>query len=404
MSWEGIDHALNRVRGEADRITLDLADLDRRIVHRMPKATDLAGRTRERWESVEEHVHGLRDLTSALRDVVDRATGLRATADPASRTEIGRLLDGPSVAAPLGPITSAEAVARICAHYSVVTETVSAVETAWDALGPRITELDAVWNDIGTLADMVGLDRTEYDPLGAAVFHQAEVVRFDPLALVDDGRVDTSALERLRGRLERTRGELRDALRMRDSYDENVTRLRYAVDDVAAVLSRARSLRATVVARISRPAAPDVPDPVPDLRAAVADLDRLRDAGRWRDLGTRLGELQRDIHEATDTAREREAALTGLLESRARLRGRLDAYRSRAVRAGCAEDGRLAGLHGEAHWELWSTPCDLPAATETLSSYLRRLRELVETTSSEGRTILGPAASDDESDGGGVIR
>ncbi|WP_159944868.1 MULTISPECIES: hypothetical protein [unclassified Nocardiopsis] len=416
MSWEGIDHALNRVRGEADRIALNLTDLDNHVGHRLLRGADLVGGTRRRWEHADRHVHRLRAVYEAFRRVVDRIADLRASAGgPGDQAHLTALLNGASVALPArevplrdrGPlytgresVTLAEAVARMSADYEEATEVISAVETAWDALHPRLAELDAMWQEVGTLVDMVELGEEEYESLRADLEAVGATVRRDPLAFVERGRVDTSSLEGLRLRLERVRGELRDALRMRDSYAESVERLRHAIADVGLVLARARALREQVVAKIASPAAVEVPDPVPLLLAGVGGMDLLRDQGRWRELGACLGELQHAIHEAADDAREREANLTGLLERRAELRGRLDAYRAHAARLGLAEDERLAGLYRRAHWELWAAPCDLREATVALSSYQRTLQEIGGTGFPSDRTTPGAGASDGESDGG----
>jgi hypothetical protein len=413
MSWEGIDHALNRVRGEADRISLNLADLDHHVGHRLLKGAKLVGRTLARWEHADRRVHSLWTVYGAFMSVVERATDLRARGSDAQR-ELTFLLTGESVALPRDVplaerglldedtehITLAEAVARMSADYHEATEVISVAETAWDALHPRLGELDAMWQEVRTLSDLVELGDTEHEALRAELELVGDVVRGDPLSLFEDGRVDTSALDRMRGRLERTRGELRDALRMRDSYDESVERLSSAIDDVESVLRRARELRTRVVSKISSPEAVGVPDPVPGLRTRLGDMDALRAQGRWRDLGALLGELQRAVHAAADDAREREANLTGLLERRAELRGRLDAYRARAVRLGLAEDDRLVELHGEAHWGLWTAPCDLRRATVALSAYQRTLVELSGNESGADRTTPGARASDGESDGG----
>lgn len=417
MSWEGIDHELNRVRGEADRITLNLADLDSHVGHQLLRGADLDGRTRLRWEHADRHIHSLWTVYDAFRLVVDRAVLLRGdgVGGADAQSTLTALLNGPSVVVPAAEVplrergllhereesvTLADAVARMSASYEEATEVISAAETAWDALHPRLGELDSMWHEIGTLSDMVNLGENEHEALRDDLSAVGSTVRGDPLSLVENGRVDTSSLERLRLLLERVRGELRDALRMRDSYTESVERLSSAIDDVEEGVARARRLRAQVVAKVSSPAAIEVPDPSPGLRAGIADMDSLRARGRWRELGARLGEVQRAIHEAADDTRDREGNLTGLLERRAELRGRLDAYRARAVRFGLAEDEHLAELHGQAHWELWTAPCDLRAATVALSSYLRALQELSGTESPGSRTTPGPGASDGESDGG----
>ncbi|MFD6953168.1 hypothetical protein A6A08_01810 [Nocardiopsis sp. TSRI0078] len=417
MSWEGIDHALNRVRGEADRIALDLTDLDGHVGHRMLRGADLVGRTRRRWKHADGHIHSLWTVYDAFRRVVDRARDLRVSGGggPEDQALLTFLLNGDSVPLPDRDVpldgrgllhtdgestTLAAAVARMSADYEEATEVISAVETAWDALHPRLAGLDAMWHEICTLSDLVGLGESEHEALRADLDAVGTTVRCDPLSLVEGGHVDTSSLEGLRLRLERVRGELRDALRMRDSYTESVERLRSAIDGVGEVLARVRRLREQVVAKISSPHPIEVPDPLPGLRDGIADMDALRSRSRWRELGARFGELQRTVHEAADDAHGREADLTGLLHRRAELRGRLDAYRARAVRLGVAEDERLVGLHRVAHWELWTAPCDLRAATVALSSYQRALQELGGTGTPANRTTPDEGASDGESDGG----
>src|SRR5690606_36346842 len=60
----------------------------------------------------------------------------------------------------------------------------------------------------------------------------------------------------------------------------------------------------------------------------------------------------------------------GLLDRRAELRGRLEAYRAKAARLGKDEDERLAALYGAARDVLWTAPCDLRAATGAVKEAL----------------------------------
>ncbi|WP_026128931.1 hypothetical protein [Nocardiopsis prasina] len=415
MSWEVLDHAINHVRGEADRIKLRLADLDQHVGHRLLRDADLVGGTRERWEYAAAHLHRLWTVHGAFALVLDRANLVRERGGKDPQRELAFLLRGPSVILPLdrGPlherglldpdserVTTAEAIARMSADYDKATEVISAVETAWDVLHPRLAELETMWQEVCTLSDQVELGEDEHEGLRRQLVRVGETVRRDPLVLVVEARVDTSSLDHLRGLLVRTRGELRDALRMRDSYSESVARLVSAIDDVEQVLRRARELRERVVAKISAPGTADVPDSVPALRASVIEMDLLRSRSDWRGLGARLGRVQHDVHQASDAAQECERNLSELFARRAELRGRLDAYRARAVRLGLAEHERLAGLHGRAHGELWKAPCDLRAATRALSAYQRALLELSGSDSPEDRTRPGNGASDGETDGG----
>ncbi|MFL1377668.1 MULTISPECIES: hypothetical protein [unclassified Nocardiopsis] len=427
MSWEGIEHALNRVRGELKRITLNLADLDDHVGHRMLKGADLRGRTRERWEHADRHIHRLWSTFDAFRRTVEQATdhhglGSRRASD---QTRLTFLLTGPCLELPLEKaplherglldtdtehITLAEAVARMTADYEEITEVVSAAETAWNTLHPRLAELDSLWREVGTLGDMIeeagdgtgdeeGEEREE--ALRSELSRVGDTVRRDPLSLLGaDRQVDTTDLHRLRKRLEAVRGELRDALRMRDSYRESTGRLVSAVDDLEATLASLRERRAHVVSRIREPEAIEVPDPVPALRARIEAMDALRARGRWRELGVLLGEVQAAVHTAADDARERGENLEGLLARRDELRGRLEAYRVRSVRLGLAEDPRVGELHARAHRELWTAPGDLRAATVALAAYRRSMEEPGVTETTQGRTTPGAGASDGESDGG----
>ncbi|MBM0240480.1 hypothetical protein JNW88_31480, partial [Micromonospora sp. ATA32] len=62
----------------------------------------------------------------------------------------------------------------------------------------------------------------------------------------------------------------------------------------------------------------------------------------------------------------------------AELRGRLAAYRAKAARLGFAEHTELSRRHCAAEDLLYSSPCDLPAATRALSAYQRHLNDLSE--------------------------
>lgn len=395
MSWEGIDHALNRVRGEAARVALDLAELDRHGAYRLIQGADLTGETRRRWEPEIARVQRLWKSHEAFSAVVERAAHVRGAGGEDPRAELDLLLTGASVALPTGEnVAPAEAVARMTGDYEAVTETVSAIETAWDVLQPRLGELEAMWKEVCTLSDMVELPADAHEGLRENLERIGETVHGDPLALVVDDGVDTSALLLLRDALDRTRGELRDALRMRDSYEESVRRLTWAIDDVEQAALRTERLRARVVEKISSPEASERLDPVPGLRAAVAEMDELRDRGDWRELGSRLGRIQQTVHDVEDALREQGRVLTELLQRRAELRGRLDSCRARAARLGLDGHRRLVAPYVRAHWELWSAPSDLRAATTALTVYDRTLRELA-----NGRDPDGEAGDRDGASG-----
>lgn len=401
MSWEGIDEALNRARGENARVSLQLADLDRNVAQRMLQGVGPVGRTRQRWESAECSIHRLWTLHTAFEDVIEQADALQDSGgeEVSVRDALSRVLTGPSVPLPLDEGTEhlslAEAIARMSTDSEEVAGTIAEVEAAWSVLHPKLGELEALWQEIGSLAGMVGDDEDDREPLRAELAFLGETVRRDPLALVtDDGTVDTSGLERARTRLEHTAGELRDALRMRDAYDESVERLLWAIDDAEEKVARTAALRRHVAEAVAVPVPIEVVDTVPSLRAGVVEMAELRAQGRWRELGTLHGRLQQAVHETVDDLAERGEDLEGLLERRSELRGRLDGYRTQAVRFGLAEDERILTEHRRAHRALWEIPADLREATAALSTYRDVLRRPTGTGRGSNRTTPGAGASE----------
>ncbi len=127
--------------------------------------------------------------------------------------------------------------------------------------------------------------------------------------------------------------------------------------------------------KIASPGLPRLTEAVAPLRARLAELPELWRAGQWRELATGLEELERDATSALAEARTQLRLGTGLLDRRLELRGRLEAYRAKANRLGHAEDLELAELHRIAHGVLYTSPCDLPAATRAVNRYQQALQD-----------------------------
>jgi hypothetical protein len=111
--------------------------------------------------------------------------------------------------------------------------------------------------------------------------------------------------------------------------------------DLAEAQAEAHRLRALVAEKIAVGVLPAVPDVPAECRALVANL-------------------------------------SGLLDRRAELRGRLEAYRAKATRLGHAEHPALSALHRAAHDVLFTAPCDLPEATRAVGRYQRAVLDLAE--------------------------
>ncbi len=111
------------------------------------------------------------------------------------------------------------------------------------------------------------------------------------------------------------------------------------------------------------------------VRARLRRLSDRYGAVGWDVLAREADDLDRVAATALENARTALRAISGLLDRRAELRGRLEAYQVKAARLGHAEDAELARLHGEAHRILFTAPCDLAGATRALNSYRQAIQD-----------------------------
>ncbi|MFD1152750.1 hypothetical protein ACFQ3T_36905, partial [Saccharothrix hoggarensis] len=136
------------------------------------------------------------------------------------------------------------------------------------------------------------------------------------------------------------------------------------VAEVEAVRARARGVRVEVVATIAG-IHPDVPGT--DVAGALDGLRR-----RFPDVvESDVVAVESAVVVALERARGVLAHLTGSLDRRAELRGRLEAYRAKAGGLGFGEDAELAALHRQARNVLLGVPCDLNAGTVAVLRYQR---------------------------------
>lgn len=390
MSREGVDHALRRLRDERDRISASLLDLDGHHGSRLLEGARLTGETWRRWENAKAGMLALWTLFEAYRRVLDTATELRERSrhpDADTLVELSALLSGPSVELPeeevplrertlLGPrgrrVTLEEAVTLMIDAFEFVKREVAAADAAWSELLMPLAEVEQCWRETARLAHSLdGTRHPDLDRIGRELTALGRVVRTDPLSLVKNGRADTSRLDRVRSALTALGDELAGVARIRDAYEQHVARVTATIEEVEETERRALEAYATVLVKIQ---SPNVPEPARDLAVRLRDrltaLERLREAGRWVEAAGRFAELERAAEEALTRACGDLRLSAGLLDRRAELRGRLEAYRAKAARLGKDEDERLAALYGAARDVLWTAPCDLRAATAMVKEYL----------------------------------
>ncbi|MGH3242856.1 MAG: hypothetical protein ACRDNL_20935, partial [Spirillospora sp.] len=320
MSREGVDHALRKLRGERDRISASLLDLDGHQGSRLLEGARLTGETWRRWEDAKARMTTLWTLFDAYQRVLDAASELRAQSsrpDAATLVELTGMLAGDSVELPggeiplqdrtlLGPqekrVTLDEAVAMMSDAYDFVAGEVAAADSAWTALLLPLEEVEECWRNTARLAH--GLDGTrhpELDRVGRELTALGRVIRTDPLSLVRDGRPDTGRLDRVRAVLTSLGDELAGVARIRDGYAELVAQVTTSIEEVESTERRAFEAHATALVKIQ---SPNLPAPCEGLGTALRDrlaaLERLREAGRWVELAGRFAELERAAAEALE--------------------------------------------------------------------------------------------------------
>jgi hypothetical protein len=400
MNRDEIDRTLRRLKGERERITQVLLELEAHQGYQMLKGTPLTGATQRYWIDIDGRMATLWKLFDAHGKVLGEADELRARHPKPGQVqlaELTRLLTGTSVElvseeipleertllGPTGEWLSLDGVVeRMTPLYEETARMVATADEVWSALLTRLGEVEKAGRAVEALHASLGVREPDAERISQQLLAVREAVRADPLSLSSGGRADTGRIEEIGRELAAQRGRLEDAVRIRDEHDERVRGIEATIALVEAAEHEAVEARDKVLAKIASPALPELPVLAAPLRDRLAALGALRDDDRWLELATRAAELERAAATALERERQTTGLLTGLLDRRDELRGRLDAYKAKAGRLGLAEDTDLTDLHQRAHDLLWTSPCDLRQATVTLADYQRAIAARAEGTRS----------------------
>jgi hypothetical protein len=210
-----------------------------------------------------------------------------------------------------------------------------------------------------------GLGSPELSRIGDELATLRRLVFADPLSLpADDARIPLLTSE-----LDAAQREIDALARLRDDSGAEVDMICRSLDELASAEERARALVATARAKIVTGALPDPPDSVPVL---CRRLDQLTSTTDLRRFAVALDQIRRAVGAALAHATQARNNAQELLDRRAELRGRLDAYRVKAARFHRSE---LAALHQRAHDLLWHAPCDLAAGTTAVLTYQQAITD-----------------------------
>lgn len=384
FSHEEADRALQRLSSESDRMADALVAMDTHADHQLLRNATLTGLTKQRWAEASSAMTVLWEQFNVHRRMVELAKDMLDRRDLGSLTTLltdpvvelnaqqlpidQRSLTGPAMV--VDSVTLTELVERMKAAYKAITEVLAAADTAWTTTIQQIDPLEMELRSVSALAASLGVD----DPALAKI--DAELAQIRELALADPMAIDTARPpQRVASELADVRARLSRLSSAKDTFDDRMARIEALLGEVSAAYEEAQVAYAIVMQKIASPGLPRLTEAVAPLRARLAELPELWRAGQWRELATGLEELERDATSALAEARTQLRLGTGLLDRRLELRGRLEAYRAKANRLGHAEDLELAELHRIAHGVLYTSPCDLPAATRAVNRYQQALQD-----------------------------
>ncbi|SMD23522.1 hypothetical protein [Kibdelosporangium aridum] len=384
FSHEEADRALQRLSSESDRMADALVAMDTHAGHQLLRNATLTGLTKQRWAEASSAMTVLWEQFNVHRRMVELAKDMLDRRDLGSLTTLltdpvvelnaqqlpidQRSLTGPAMV--VDSVTLTELVERMKAAYKAITEVLAAADTAWTTTIQQIDPLEMELRSVSALAASLGVD----DPALAKI--DAELAQIRELALADPMAIDTARPpQRVASELADVRARLSRLSSAKDTFDDRMARIEALLGEVSAAYEEAQVAYAIVMQKIASPGLPRLTEAVAPLRARLAELPELWRAGQWRELATGLEELERDATSALAEARTQLRLGTGLLDRRLELRGRLEAYRAKANRLGHAEDLELAELHRIAHGVLYTSPCDLPAATRAVNRYQQALQD-----------------------------
>jgi hypothetical protein len=390
MTRDDADQALATVASGYERIATAMYTIDSHPALAFLKGGVLSGRTLVAWQDVRARIDVLWAQFGALRGLLETAQAIRAQRSrPGDEelTELTRLLDDPVVeldaagmpldgasTAPTEWLRLTELARRMDTRCAETVSLLAEVDSATTAVSAGLAPVaDALLRLRGLAAD-IGAEQEVAEAAGAALDRLGAQALGDPLAAAQNSSIQ-GGLRRLAADIDAATARLGEVTRVREEFPRRVEALRQALDELAAAEVAAHRSYAVVGAKIASPGLPAVPAAAAGLRQRLPTLEAANEP--WIRRAGALTALEGDVASATRHAAELRAAADGLLDRRTELRGRLDAYRAKAARLGYAEHPDLSKLHREAKELLYTSPCDLAAATRAVAGYQRSLAELI---------------------------
>jgi hypothetical protein len=382
-----IDDRIEELHTALDEVGSALVELDGDEYRRLLAATPLSGDTATRWTKADADAQLAWRWFLAVKDWLAAIVDKRGTRSSISAELRDQLIDDlaqtpaellPGAPAP-GAMSTGHAVPASIDGLLQVTlranqeagAVVARVAAIWQATSPKLAALTSESSTLEQEATRAGV-RVPND-LAVARRLLAEVrtrCAGDPLSI--DPRTDPTVA--IAAGLERARAAVGDAMARRRHLSEETTATIAEIDEAIGALSRAREREQESAVKITGSTA------LVEIEPTVTELGRLRDellavqSGTDVDVAVRaVAALRGPSAAALDRARSLAAAGGASLALRNELRGRLDAYRAKALAIGRAEDAELDALYRQAKDALFTAPCDLRHSESLVLAYQRAL-------------------------------
>lgn len=378
LSRPAVDAALAALRADHARIATALYGMDSHRGNMLLNSGPSLGRTQHVAAGLQTRMTALWGDFTAFGLVLDTAVAVRARRGLLGGVDLGRLtelLAGPAVVVGGSMLPLPVAARALMDNCLSVTVAFDELAGAFDAVAARLAPIAAAIAEAEHLAADLG------DPPAVSVGRRTEFAEVSAAAVADPlgatSGETAEVLRRLAGTAEAARDRLRAAAVLKAGLADRRAATDAAIADLAVVEEAVGAAYAVAHDKIVEPGLPAPPGAAPSLRRRAAELAAQThgppgSAGLLR-RGAELDDLDRAVAEARARAGLLRTAAEGLIDRRAELRGRLDAYRVKAARLGFAEHPDLAQRHRAAHDLLYTQPCDLPAATKAVHGYQQLL-------------------------------
>ncbi len=395
LTAQELDTLLATMKAQSTVLTTNLFEFEEldayKLLNDPQMKGQLTGLTAARVRGALQSYQDLWQSFSLFTDLIERAETLRGTDKKLKSDklqELEQLLTGRSIKLPAkqiplaqrGLLTGSETDDSISADdllrtmsgaFDAAKSVVLEVQAVWDRLLPALSGANQELASLKVLAtELGGLDLPELAALTAEIESLRAAVRTDPLSVQAgfDSQVAPKVVQ-ARTRLEQLKRE-------RDSIPADLVRAARLLDEIESLAAQGKAALTLTREKIKDPVG--LLEPLADaelsaeplgLKPWLARLTTLAAGSRWQTARKGIDSWLNKAAGTKSTAAAILAANEAPYQTRAELRGLLEALNAKASELGLREDSELSKLSAQAKTLLYSAPCDLDAASKALTSY-----------------------------------